>query len=547
MRLKYYLIIVLLCFLFTACGVSYVYSIRTKPKPVKILVLESVQIIDIGMQPHKEYVVIEIIDLKGKQVNVPEDVTITFKMGGAIVNGTLNGKGTKLNSKTDEVLGIKLKGTWRVDKISDLVFDKQYLTDTDIINNLNVIQSDTMTNEVTINRDYHVAIAKSGGAGLIPSNHSTILLKGTISLESNDYKKYQIIDIKNKEDVTINGGCIVGDVGQHTYIEGTTSEWGMGISITQSKDVSISDMYITKCTGDGIYISGGKETSIGIYDNANKNITISNVTCDDNRRQGLSVGHVDGLIVSDCCFVNTGQTEYTPPGAGIDIEPNVSSSSNMSVRNVVVDNCYVANNKIAISSSSTREAEGKFSHENILFSNCKTDGLLKAQTNDLTFRKSSFKEIRFASVYCPTHITIEECTISGGYGIKIYAPSSEVDNPKDRMLTLLFKNCTISMAEDNMETKALFNCYKYDIPNIKEITIENCRLIIPQSVYGNISMTDYSFNNKMRIVSSIIDMTGREFDDTGLMLQNNVIICSKASEIHDENNNIVIITNDNVR
>ena len=541
MRLNTGLTLFFLSILFTACGTSCAFSSKTKPKPVKVQVREQAPIVDIGMQSHKEYVVRERIDLHGKQVNVPENVTITFKKGGAIVNGTLNGNGTKLNSKVDEVLGVKLKGSWRVNKISDLVFSKYYLTDTEIINNLNTIQSDAMVNEVVINRDYHIDIARSGGAGLLPSSHSTILLNGTISLEGNDYKAYKIIDINGKEEVAIQGGRILGDVGKHTYIEGTSSEWGMGVNIIQSKDVTISNMFISKCTGDGIYISGGNEPSVGFYDKASKNITIRNVISDDNRRQGLSIIHVDGLVVRDCSFINTGRTEFIAPGAGIDIEPNVSNGCNMSVRNVIVNDCNIKNNAgMAVATNNTYENNGLTNYQNILFTNCQTDGLLKAQSDDVTYRNCSFKEVNIASVYAPTHITFYDCTISGGYGISIYAPSVSGVQSNDRLLALDFNGCTISTAEDNNESPALISCYKSYIQNLKYVSFVDCKFIIPKLKNAKYSFTDYSFKGKLYISNSVIKMDGRVFNATGLDLSNNKIQCRKAEQLTTRGTNRVI-------
>ena len=529
MRPYYHLLIALLCFFFTACGASCAYSKHEKPKPEKIQVRERTQMVDIGMQPNLEYVVKEKIDLKDKQVNVPSGMTITFKKGGAIVNGTLNGNGTKLNSKTENVLGVKLKGSWCVDKVSDLIFSKEYLSDTEIINNLNAIQSDAMVNEVTIHRDYDIAITKSGGAGLLPSSNSTILLKGTISLQGNDYKTYQIIDIKHKENVTVKGGRIVGDVGKHTYIEGSSSEWGMGVNIQESQNVTIENLYITRCTGDGIYISGGNEPSVGIYDHASRNVAIRNATCDDNRRQGLSIIHVDGLTVRDCSFINTGKTEFTAPGAGIDIEPNVSNDRNMSVRNVVVDNCTVTGNKgSAVATNNTYEANGLRNYSNILFSNCRTDGLLKAQSHDVTFRKCSFKEVRIASVYAPTHITFEDCTIAGGYGVVLYVPSEKGVQSKDRLLALDFKGCSISTSEEETWTNSLISCYKSYVPNLEYVKIENCHLTIPRAKSKAYNLTEYDFKDKLLITSSTIDMEGAELRADGVVLEGNRVRCAKV-------------------
>ena len=98
----------------------------------------------------------------------------------------------------------------------------------------------------------------------------------------------------------------------------------------------------------------------------------------------------------------------------------------------MVNNCTVTGNKgSAIATNNTYEANGLRNYSNILFSNCHTDGLLKAQSDDMTFRNCTFKEIRFAAVYAPTHITMEDCTISGGYGVIIYAPSGHMEQSKE--------------------------------------------------------------------------------------------------------------------
>lgn len=500
---------------------------------------EVAQILDIGMQSGKEYVVREKIDLRGKQVNVPEGVTITFERGGAILNGILNGNGTKVNSKIKNVLGVKMKGTWCVNRINDDLFYHDYLTDADIIANINTIQSDIVQNEITISRDYTVRIANSGDSGLDLKSNTKLHLKGTLTLAPNDFKSYSIISIKNKENIQIKGGNIVGDVGHHTYISGSSSEWGMGITIQESQNVSLEDLYITLCTGDGIYVSGGKEPSVGIYDHASKNVTIRKVTCDANRRQGISIIHVDGLVVRDCSFINTGQLEFTEPGAGIDIEPNVSNGQNMSVRNLVVENCYVHCNKgSAISCSSTYEADGRQNFENLLFSDCQTDGTLRAQSTDLVFRNCSFREVRFAAIHSPTHIRMEGCTIEGGYGIIVYAPTDKGVNYKDRLLALDLVNCIISVAEGETRTKSLISCYKNYVPNIEYINIEKCHLIVPESKDSAFKLIDYDMKDKMHISSSVIKMDGRDLDSKGIIYRGNTIHC-RSTAISAVDNNIV--------
>lgn len=522
----------------TECGVSFVYSQKGADE---VAISNVDQLMDVGIQEGREYIVKAIVDLQGEDVNIPAGVTISFVEGGAIVNGTLIGNDTKINSKIDGVLGVRLKGTWNMEKVTDLLFSRDHLSDAEIISNLNMLQSDVVQNEIVITRDYMVTINRSRGVGLDLKSNTTLILDATLTLTPNDYKSYNIVNVKGKENVFIKGGKIVGDVGHHIYYEECSSEWGMGININESSNITIENMTITLCTGDGIYISGGGEPSVGIYDHASHNIVIRNVICDANRRQGLSVIHVDGLSVHDCSFINTGQFEFTGPGSGIDIEPNVKNGYNMSVRNVVVDNCIITNNKgAAVSTSVTYEVDGKYNFENLLFTNCETDGRLKAQSTDLTIRNCSFSEVRCSGVYAPTHITLEDCSISGGYGMVLYAPSGHATCYKDCLLAVDVKRCTLTLSEENTGTESLISCYKGYVPNLKYVNIENSRLVIPSTQSEQMKIVNTNFMGKLKISHSILEFKNNDADVSGIVLVNNRIYCNHIVGLDANMNNVVV-------
>lgn len=120
---------------------------------------------------------------------------------------------------------------------------------------------------------------------------------------------YRIIDIKGVTGVTVTGGRLIGDRTVHT---GTSGEWGMGIAVEcGSKDVTISNIYISNCWGDGVFIGDGTDPV--------SNVKLENVTCDNNRRQGLTITNAMYVTVTGCTFKNT---NGTAPEAGIDIEPD---------------------------------------------------------------------------------------------------------------------------------------------------------------------------------------------------------------------------------
>lgn len=143
---------------------------------------------------------------------------------------------------------------------------------------------------------------------------SSIILKDGIHLKMDDNAtlrlppnenrtSYNILRIKKVDNVTVEGGTIIGN---KSTTSATTGAEGLGIGIYVSSNSTIKQTTIKECWGDGIYLLKGN------------NIIMRNVICDNNRRQGMSVIYVDGLDVKDCQFNNTnGQS----PESGIDFEP----------------------------------------------------------------------------------------------------------------------------------------------------------------------------------------------------------------------------------
>ena len=134
-----------------------------------------------------------------------------------------------------------------------------------------------------------------------------------ISLNAHQSTHYRILDIYNVKNVDIINANIDGSKVLNTQTDG---EWGMGISIRGSENIRILNAEISNCWGDGIYIGSTPEM------NYCKNVTLENVTCDGNRRQGISVISVKGLYGDNVYLLNT---KGTAPEAGIDFEPNYNT------------------------------------------------------------------------------------------------------------------------------------------------------------------------------------------------------------------------------
>ncbi|EFF82094.1 hypothetical protein HMP0015_2376 [Acinetobacter haemolyticus ATCC 19194] len=166
---------------------------------------------------------------------------------------------------------------------------------------------------------------------IMPKNGSEIRLDPNTKLKviPTKHGSYRVFQVKNVKNVKVSGGTLVGD--KHTHI-GNTGEWGMGIEIRDSQNISISNMNIDKMWGDAIYVgTSGKNST---YD-----ISLKNIKMDDNRRQGISIISVNKLLASNITATNT---SGAMPASGIDIEPNNGS---MILKDIVLKNIKTSGNQ----------------------------------------------------------------------------------------------------------------------------------------------------------------------------------------------------------
>ena len=188
------------------------------------------------------------------------------------------------------------------------------------------------------------AINKAGGTGgtvFVPNGTymvdalTSLNLKSnmTLSLEANAILKaipnnsdsYAVVEVGGVSNVNIIGGTIAGERAQH---QGSGGEWGMGIQVDGSTNVVLERVTSRDMWGDGFYVSG---------DSINNNITLCTVTGDNNRRQGISIEYVDGMVIKNSVFKGT---NGTAPADGLDIEPY----GNKTVSNVqILGNQFTGN------------------------------------------------------------------------------------------------------------------------------------------------------------------------------------------------------------
>lgn len=294
-------------------------SINTKVENSK---LDMSKYKTLPIKANKTYTLKSNWDLKGETYVLPEGVTLKSR-GGVFKNGTLIGNETKIDSKKPLFEKVSIMGDWNVSVISTNLF-----TTLDYENSLRdvlALANPEVENNVVIEDKVYTVSAKSFQAALDICSNTTLIINGTIQLLPNEYKGCSILQIKGSENVVVKGsGSLIGDKKKHT---GTEGEWGHGINILKSNNVTIDGLNVKSCWGDCIYV--GNESS---------NIIIDNCSLNDGRRQGISVTSADGVVINGCKITNV---FGTAPQHGIDIEPNKGESvNNVRIENVAISNCH---------------------------------------------------------------------------------------------------------------------------------------------------------------------------------------------------------------
>lgn len=165
---------------------------------------------------------------------------------------------------------------------------------------------------------------------IIPKDGSEIRLapQTKLTVMPTKHGSYRVFQIKNVENVKISGGSLIGD--KYTHL-GNAGEWGMGVEIRDSQNISISNMSIDKMWGDAIYVgTNGK--------NSTSNINLNNIRMDDNRRQGVTIISVKKLIGNN---IHISNTKGVDPASGVDIEPN---NKNNILQEIYFKNLYTSKN-----------------------------------------------------------------------------------------------------------------------------------------------------------------------------------------------------------
>jgi hypothetical protein len=161
----------------------------------------------------------------------------------------------------------------------------------------------------------------------IPSNAKIFLDAGvTIQATSGYSSSQRMITIADASNVSITGipGSSTFQMRKSEY---TSGEYRHCLDIEGANNVTVTGIACNNSGGDGLYIGEGRQ-------GFSSNVTVSQSTFDNNRRQGFTLISGKNILIDSCTFSNT---NGTAPEAGIDIEPNSTSN--------VLQNIVFTNNK----------------------------------------------------------------------------------------------------------------------------------------------------------------------------------------------------------
>jgi hypothetical protein len=178
--------------------------------------------------------------------------------------------------------------------------------------------------------DYRIDVTKA----IILHSNMLFLMDpaATLAAIPTESGRYWVIKVWEVDNVRIVGGRLLGERRQHT---GTTGEQGYGLNIQSSTNVMVSDMYLADFWGDGIWIGalGPDGQAVPAV-----NVTINRVVSTNNRRQGLSIGPAENIVIMNSTFSGS---DGTNPKAGIDIEPQRQGFT----RNITISHCIMTRNR----------------------------------------------------------------------------------------------------------------------------------------------------------------------------------------------------------
>ena len=267
---------------------------------------------------------------------------------------------------------------------------------------------------------------------------------------------YCVLNLNAVNNIVVNDLNIEGDVGRHI---GTTGEFGHGLMVMGCDNVSLNNLFITLCWGDGVLFSEY------VHVNGNTNVDVTNSEFVDNRRQGISIIDLRNGSFIGCSFSKTGFTAAISPASGVDIEPDYVGAQGSNI--TFVSCTFNNNNSHGFIAGSTVNLV-----ENIRIIGCSfyNNGASAITANSIGTTPKMQNVFEVISCDIMGQVLVDNCKIIGGqiilddtYTNSPYAIESVADLPFQMIGTSVFVKDTrraaaIYGATTEVNRKLIQNC-----------------------------------------------------------------------------------------
>ena len=388
----------------------------------KVVLKQSTSVPSQMRKENVTYVVKHHHDLKGAEISIPNNCQLKFQ-GGSFSNGVIKGNSTEVGAGQFRIFtNVILDGSWANKTVYsewlDFVEGEEVDNAINFKNLMLLCTGERLTHLYMQEGVYFCSVIKESNIK-IPSNiywHNS----ATIKQLPTDLQRYALVLIKQVSNVIIDGGEFVGDVQTHT---GEKGEWGHGIKVAGATNVVLKNLVSREFWGDGIdLIEANYVSSIDAGVGPCDGVTIDNVKCLYNRRQGMSIEAAKNVVVKNSEFAYTGKYKMTAPGCGVDIEPWCKNEEK--IYNLKFENCYIHDNNpirdFSVEPNCQHNGNKKGPQyapvNKVVINKCRTGHLFIHGANDVVFNQCDIDDIsRYDNGYS---IKMNDCTIKKQSGLK---------------------------------------------------------------------------------------------------------------------------------
>lgn len=138
----------------------------------------------------------------------------------------------------------------------------------------------------------------------------------------------RLLQIENCSDVTISGYGAMIKMNKADY---RTGEWRNAMRLYGVENVLVEGLVLRDSGGDGIGMTGPNGRP-------SRNVVLRDLVCDNNKRNGLTIGNAANVLVEGCALINT---SGTAPQSGVDFEPD---HADQELTSIVLRNCFIHGN-----------------------------------------------------------------------------------------------------------------------------------------------------------------------------------------------------------